>query len=276
MIQEISDLNFPGADLFACLSNNKLRTAFEEKNGIFIAESPNVISRAISAGYEPVSFFTTKKHLAGDAKFLVEKYPDLPFFTGDDYLLEQIAGFKLTRGVMGAFRRKSLPSVESVCKNARRIAVLEDICDATNLGAIFRSAAALDLDALLITPSCCDPLCRRSARVSMGNVFLIPWTRIGRILGDWPKSGIEELKSLGFKTVALALRDDSYSLEDKGLKNQEKLALILGTEGTGLSDQTISLSDFTVKIPMRPGVDSLNVAAAAAVAFWELRPAPLR
>ena len=270
-IVEITDLKESGPDIYTGLTESQLRNRREAEEGIFIAESPNVIERALHAGYKPISFLMQRKHITGDAQSLIAQCPDIPVYTGKDDLLTQLTGFQLTRGVLCAMHRPLLPTVEQVCCGATRIAVLENITESTNVGAIFRSAAALFVDAVLVTPECCDPLCRRAVRVSMGNVFLVPWTRIGSTDSDWPHTGIEQLHALGFKMASLALSDNSVSVVDKKLMQEEKLALILGTEGTGLRKDTISLSDYVVRIPMKQGVDSLNVAAAAAVAFWQLR-----
>ncbi len=270
-IIEITDFSAPELDAFARLTEAQLRNRLEPEKGIFIAESPKVIRRALQAGYEPVSLLTERKHLGGQAKDLVATLGDVPVYTADDDLLEGLTGYALTRGVLCAMRRRPLPTVEELCKDARRIAVLESIVDATNVGAIFRSAAALCIDAVLVTPTCCDPLYRRAARVSMGTVFQVPWTRIGETAADWPEQGMARLRALGFRTAAMALSDDSLSVEDPSLRDVEKMAIILGTEGDGLSADTIADCDHVVRIPMREGVDSLNVAAASAVAFWELR-----
>ena len=270
-IIEITDFSAPELDAFARLTEAQLRNKLEPEKGIFIAESLKVIQRALKAGYEPVSLLTERKHLGGQAKDLVAMLGDVPVYTADDDLLEGLTGYALTRGVLCAMRRRAMPTVEELCKDARRVAVLESIVDATNVGAIFRSAAALGIDAVLVTPTCCDPLYRRAARVSMGTVFQVPWTRIGETAADWPERGMERLKALGFQTAAMALSDDSVSVEDPALRDVEKLAIILGTEGDGLSADTIADCDHVVRIPMREGVDSLNVAAASAVAFWELR-----
>ena len=274
-IIEVTDFEDARLDAFARLTEAQLRNRLEPEKGIFIAESPKVITRALDAGYEPVSLLMERKHVAGQAAGIIERcdalLPGIPVFTGDIDMLCQLTGFKLTRGVLCAFKRKPLPSVEELCRDARRIAVLEGIVDHTNIGAIFRSAAALNVDAVLVTPTCCDPLYRRAVRVSMGTVFQIPWTRIGEEPADWPTAGLERLHALSFKTAAMALRDDSVSVDDEELQSEQKLAIILGTEGDGLSMHTIAQSDYTVRIPMRHGVDSLNVAAASAVAFWALR-----
>lgn len=270
-IIEITDFSAPELDAFARLTEAQLRNRLEPEKGIFIAESPKVITRALKAGYEPLALLTERKHLGGQAKELVASLGDVPVYTADDDLLENLTGYALTRGVLCAMRRRPLPTVEELCKDAKRIAVLESIVDATNVGAIFRSAAALGIDAVLVTPTCCDPLYRRAARVSMGTVFQVPWTRIGETAADWPEQGMERLRAMGFQTAAMALSDDSVSVEHPALQQAEKLAIVLGTEGDGLSADTIADCDYVVRIPMREGVDSLNVAAASAVAFWELR-----
>lgn len=271
MIIEILDFNQPGADIFANLTERELRNSYEKTGGFFIAESPKVIERALDAGYEPISLLMEQKHITGDASSLIQRCPDLPVYTASRPLLETLTGFKLTRGVFCAFKRKDPPDFKDACKDAHRIAVLENIADATNVGAIFRSAAALGIDAVLLTPECADPLNRRCLRVSMGNVFNIKWARIGNSAEDWPEKGINSLKDLGFKTVSMALRNNSVDIDDPVLHKEDKLAILLGTEGDGLLSQTINTSDYVVKIPMKEGVDSLNVAAAGAVIFWELR-----
>ena len=263
---EITDFNDPRLDVYARLTEAQLLNRHCLKEGLFIAESPKVIGRALDAGYEPVSFLVERKHLqeGSESMEVLVRCPDVPVFTAEFDLLTQLTGYQLTRGMLCAMRRRELPTVAEVCRNARRVAVLEDIMNPTNLGAVFRSAAALGMEAVLLTPACSNPLYRRSARVSMGTVFQVPWTYLDE---NW----LEQLKNLGYKTVAMALRDDSYAVDDPELKAQEKLAIVLGTEGEGLAQQTIDNCDFTVKIPMAHGVDSLNVAAASAVAFWELR-----
>lgn len=271
MIFHIDRLDQSGADIFANLTERELRNSYEKTGGFFIAESPKVIERALDAGYEPISFLMEEKHITGDAAFLIERCPDLPVYTAPRNVLESLTGYKLTRGVLAAFKRKSSPSYQEVCKNAHRIAILENIADATNVGAIFRSAAALGIDAVLLTPECADPLNRRCLRVSMGNVFLIKWARIGENNGEWPAQGMKNLHDLGFKTLSMALRNNSVNIDDPVLYNEDKLAILLGTEGEGLLPETINLSDYVAKIPMADGVDSLNVAAAGAVIFWELR-----
>ena len=270
-IIEITDYSDPQLDCYARLTEAQLRNRLEPEKGIFIAESPKVILRALDAGYEPLSLLMERKKIDGPAKEVVERCEGLPLYTADRAVLEALTGYEVTRGVLCAMRRPALPSVEELCTNARRVAVLEGIVDSTNVGAIFRSAAALHMDAVLVTPTCCDPLYRRAARVSMGTVFQIPWTRIGEEPSQWPQPGLERLRALGFKTVAMALSDTALSIEDPRLRQEEKLAIVLGTEGDGLSDHTIAACDYTVCIPMSHGVDSLNVAAASAVAFWELR-----
>ena len=270
-IIEITDFSAPALDVFARLTEAQLRIRTEAEKGLFVAESTKVIGRALDAGYEPVSLLTERKHIDGQAKDLIDRLGDLPVYTADSHLLENLTGYGLHRGVLCAMKRPSLPPVEQVCAKARRVAVLEGIVDPTNVGAIFRSAAALGMDGVLLTPTCCDPLYRRAARVSMGTVFQVPWTRIGEHHTDWPDNGLAQLKQLGFKTAAMALSDQSVSIEEPALRSIEKLAVILGTEGDGLSNTTIAGCDYTVKIPMAHGVDSLNVAAASSVAFWELR-----
>lgn len=257
----IHDFLAPELDIFARRTENQLLNREHPENGIFIAESPKVITRALDGGFEPISFLCDERELRGEAADLLERRKDTPVFTAPFDVLTQLTGFALTRGLLCAMRRRPLPSVASLCENARRIAVLENVVNPTNIGAIFRSAAALGVDAVLLTPACCDPLYRRSIRVSMGTVFQIPWTYC---------SFANEVRSYGFRTVSLALREDSLSLDDPILASQERLAVILGTEGDGLADSTIFDSDFTVRIPMSHGVDSLNVAAASAVAFWQL------
>ena len=270
-IIEITDFSAPELDVFARLTEGQLKSRQDSEKSLFIAESPKVIERALNAGYEPVSLLTERKHIEGQAKEIIARCGEIPIYTADRELLADLTGYQLTRGVLCAMRRRALPSVEELCQNARRIAVLESIVDSTNVGAIFRSAAALNVDAVLVTPTCTDPLYRRCVRVSMGTVFQVPWTRIGEDHTQWPQPGMERLQRLGFKTAAMALRDDSFSIDDPALQQEEKLAIILGTEGDGLSPQTIADCDYTVRIPMSHEVDSLNVAAASAVAFWELR-----
>lgn len=270
-IIEITDYAAPELDLFARLTEAQLRCRLEPEKGVFIAESPKVILRALDAGYEPVAFLMERRKIEGPARELLARCPDTPVYTAEREVLAGLTGFRLTRGVLCAMRRPALPTVEALCADARRVAVLEGIVDTTNIGAIFRSAAALGMDAVLLTPTCCDPLCRRAARVSMGTVFQVPWTRIGQAPGDWPEPGLNRLRRLGFRTAALALSDTSVSVEDPRLAAEPKLALLLGTEGDGLAARSVAACDYTVRIPMCHGVDSLNVAAAGAVAFWQLR-----
>ena len=269
-IIEITDFHAPELDPYARLTQNQLRNRLEPEKGIFIAESPKVIDRALDAGYKPVSLLMERKQFTGPAAGILSRCGDAPVYTADREMLAELTGFELTRGVLCAFRRPAPRPVEELCKNARRVAVLEGIVDSTNVGAIFRSAAALNMDAVLINPSCCDPLCRRAVRVSMGTVFQVPWGQLGETPADWPEKGMDILHSLGFKTAAMALSDRSVSIDDEQLAKEPKLAIVLGTEGDGLAAGTIASCDYTVKIPMSHGVDSLNVAAASAVAFWQL------
>ena len=269
-IIEITDFASPELDVYARLTENQLVNRADPENGLFIAESPNVILRALDGGYVPVSLLMERKHIEGQAKEVVERCGDIPLYTAPLPVLTQLTGFPLTRGVLCAMRRRSLPAAEEICRSARRIAVLENIMNPTNLGAIFRSAAALNMDAVLLTPACCDPLYRRSVRVSMGTVFQVPWAYLGEDVSQWPEPGMTKLRSWGFRTAAMALREDSVSIDDPELMAEEKLAIVLGTEGDGLGDGTIADCDYTVRIPMSNGVDSLNVAAASAVAFWQL------
>ena len=262
-IIEITDFAAPELDVYARLTEAQLLNRHCLKEGLFIAESPKVIARALDAGYEPVSFLVEQKHIHGEAREVLERCGDIPVYTAPFHMLTQLTGYQLTRGSLCAMRRRELPALEEILKNARRVAVLENIMNPTNVGAIFRSAAALNMDAVLLTPACSNPLYRRSARVSMGTVFQVPWTYLGE---DW----LRDLKDAGFKTAAMALCDDSVSIDDTRLAGEEKLAVILGTEGEGLAQATIDGCDYTVKIPMSHGVDSLNVAAASAVAFWQL------
>ena len=269
-IIEITDFHAPELDPYARLTQNQLRNRLEPEKGIFIAESPKVIDRALDAGYEPVSLLMERRQITGPAAGILSRCGDAPVYTADRELLAALTGFELTRGVLCAFRRPAPRPVEELCRDARRVAVLEGIVDSTNVGAIFRSAAALNMDAVLINPSCCDPLCRRAVRVSMGTVFQVPWGQLGDSPADWPEKGMDVLHALGFKTAALALSDRSVSIDDAQLAREPKLAIVLGTEGDGLAASTIASCDYTVKIPMSHGVDSLNVAAASAVAFWQL------
>ena len=269
-IIEITDFYAPELDPYARLTQNQLRNRLEPEKGIFIAESPKVIDRALDAGYEPVSLLMERRQITGPAAGILSRCGDAPVYTADRELLAALTGFELTRGVLCAFRRPAPRPVEELCRDARRVAVLEGIVDSTNVGAIFRSAAALNMDAVLINPSCCDPLCRRAVRVSMGTVFQVPWGQLGDSPADWPEKGMDVLHALGFKTAAMALSDRSVSIDDEQLAREPKLAIVLGTEGDGLAASTIASCDYTVKIPMSHGVDSLNVAAASAVAFWQL------
>ncbi|MCQ2452192.1 MAG: RNA methyltransferase [Oscillospiraceae bacterium] len=269
-IREITDFSDPELDVYARLTEAQLLNRQNLREGLFIAESPLVIGRALDAGYEPVSLLMERKHIETAAKEIIQRCGDVPVYTAEMELLTQLTGFALTRGVLCAMRRKPLPTPEEICRGSRRVVLLENIMNPTNVGAIFRSAAALNMDAVLLTPACSNPLYRRSARVSMGTVFQIPWTYLSDKGEDWPDAGMERLKAMGFKTAAMALRDDSYSIEAPELAAEPKLAIVLGTEGDGLANETIAACDYTVKIPMSHGVDSLNVAAASAVAFWEL------
>lgn len=269
-IIQITDFSAPELDVYARLTERQLQGRDDKAQPLFIAESPNVILRALDAGYEPVSLLMEGKHIDGAAREVVQRCEDIPLYTADLSVLTQLTGFPLTRGVLCAMRRRPLPTAEEICAGARRIAVLENVMNPTNVGAIFRSAAALNMDAVLLTPSCCDPLYRRSVRVSMGTIFQVPWTFLGSETHDWPHPGMEQLAALGFRTAAMALRDDSLAIDDPRLMAEDKLAIVLGSEGDGLSGDTIAHCDYTVRIPMSHGVDSLNVAAASAVAFWQL------
>ena len=269
-IIEIKDFGQPELDLFARLTENQLRNRLEPEKGIFIAESPKVIRTALEAGCEPVALLMEERHLEGQGAALIRLCGEIPVYTGQRQLLAELTGYALTRGILCAMRRpRSLTPVEA-CQGARRVAVLENLVDSTNMGAIFRSAAALNMDAVLLTPSCSDPLNRRAVRVSMGTVFQIPWARLGQEPGSWPEQGMDRLRGMGFKTMAMALSKEALDLRDPRLAAEEKLAVILGTEGDGLARSTIADCDYTVCIPMAHGVDSLNVAAASAVAFWQL------
>ena len=270
-IIEIQDFSDPALDLYARLTENQLLNRADPENALFIAESPLVIGRALDAHCEPVSFLMEHQHIEGKGREILARCcKDIPVYTAEESMLAQLTGFHLTRGMLCAMRRPKLPTVEEVCRSARRIVVLENVMNPTNIGAIFRSAAALGMDAVLLTSAGSDPLYRRASRVSMGNVFLIPWTYLPES-GDWTAL----LRSLGFRTVAMALRDDSVRLDDPRLAAEGKLAIVMGTEGDGLASSTIASCDYTVKIPMYHGVDSLNVAAASAVAFYELGLPPL-
>ncbi|MEE3383760.1 MAG: RNA methyltransferase [Prevotella sp.] len=262
-IIEIDSLAHEGVKMFSTLTEAQLRNKVEPEKGVFIAESPKVIKVALDAGYEPLALLCERKHIEGDAREIISRAGDIPIYTGERELLASLTGYTLTRGVLCAMRRPMPKSVEEVTRGARRVVVIDGVVDTTNIGAIFRGAAALGIDAVLLTKNSCDPLNRRAVRVSMGSVFLVPWT--------WIDDSLELLKQLGFKTAAMALSDDSIPLDDRRLKDEERLAIIMGTEGDGLPRETIRRADYVVRIPMAHNVDSLNVAAAAAVAFWELR-----
>ena len=269
-IIEITDFHAPELDIYARLTENQLLNRHEPEKGLFIAESPKVIERALDAGCIPVSLLLERKHITGQAQHIVARCQDIPVYTAEFDMLTQLTGFNLTRGALCAMRRPPLPTVEEVCSGARRIAILENVVNPTNVGAIFRSAAALNMDAVLLTPACSNPLYRRAIRVSMGTVFQIPWTFLGTNDTEWPKPAMDILKRMGFRTAAMALSDHAVNIDDPQLMSEEKLAIILGTEGDGLASSTIADCDYTVCIPMSHGVDSLNVAAASAVAFWQL------
>lgn len=270
-IIEITDMGQPELDLFCRLTEAQLRNRLEPEKGVFIAESPTVIGLALDAGCEPLALLTERKFIEGKAAGIIDRCGGVPIYTGEREVLAGLTGYELTRGVLCAMRRPAPRDFREIAAGARRVAVLENVVDSTNVGAIIRSAAALGIDAVLLTPSCCDPLNRRAVRVSMGTVFQIPWAYIGEDPARWPNPGLTWLRELGFKTAAMALREDSVSIDDAGLAAEPKLAIVLGTEGTGLTSRTIADCDYTVRIPMQHGVDSLNVAAASAVAFWELR-----
>ena len=269
-IIEITDFSDPALDIYARKTENQLLNREHPEEGIFIAESPKVVGRALDGGYAPVSVLVEDRHISGEAKEIIDRVGDVPVYTAPFDVLTQLTGFQLTRGVLCAMRRKALPGLAETLAGATRIAVLENVMNPTNVGAIFRSAAALGMDAVLLTPGSSNPLYRRAIRVSMGTVFQIPWTFLGKKPSDWPGDTLPLLKELGFQTAAMALSDDSVSIDDPRLMAEEKLAIVLGTEGEGLADTTIADCDYTVKIPMSHGVDSLNVAAASAVAFWQL------
>ena len=262
-IIEISSLSHPGVEIFSTLTEAQLRNRLEPEKGLFIAESPKVIKVALDAGYEPLAILCEQKHITGDAANIIERCGDIPVYTGDRELLATLTGYVLTRGVLCAMRLPTPRSMEEVCRRARRIVIIDGVVDTTNIGAIFRSAAALGIDAVLLTRNSCSPLNRRAIRVSMGAVFLVPWT--------WLDGPLSDLARWGFRTVAMALTDNSVSIDDPALCSEKKLAVIIGNEGRGLSEETVLNSDYAVKIPMSHGVDSLNAASAAAVAFWQLR-----
>lgn len=266
-IIEVTDFTASELDIYARLNETQLLHYYEPDIGIFITESPKVVERALNAGYEAISFLVEPRHIEGEAAGVIARCGDIPVYTAELPVLTQLTGFQMTRGVLCAMKRKKLPGIEEVCAGARRIAVLENVVNPTNVGAIFRSAAALNMDAVLLTSGCSDPLYRRAARVSMGTVFQVPWTYFRE--GTWPKDGMESLKKLGFKTAAMALSNDAVDIDDPVLMAEEKLAVVLGTEGDGLAKTTIADCDYTVCIPMSHEVDSLNVAAASAVAFWQ-------
>ncbi len=270
-IVEVEDLDAPELAVYARLTEAQLRNRLEPEKGVFIAESPKVIRLALEAGCKPLSLLMERKKLTGQGAELIARCGDIPVYTADREALASLTGYALTRGVLCAMLRPAPRRPEELCRNARRLAVLENIVDTTNLGAIFRSAAALGVDAVLLSPGCADPLLRRAVRVSMGNVFLLPWGRLGEKQEDWPGRAVALLKEMGFYTAAMALGADTLPLDDPRLREEKKLALFLGTEGDGLLPETVAACDAAVKIPMARGVDSLNVAAAAAIAFWELR-----
>ncbi len=277
-IIKISDFSAPELDVFVRLTGAQLRNKLEPEKGIFIAESGTVIEVALNAGLEPVAFLTDERMIDTSAKAIIDRlseYPSedpngFPIYVAEREVLTSLTGFELTRGALCAFRRPKEKPLSELLSGAKRVAVLEEVTDSTNIGALFRSAAALGIDAVLVTPTCCDPLCRRAVRVSMGTVFQVPWGKIGASGADWPENGLKILSELGFKTCAMALSDNSVSIDDPALARERKLAIVLGTEGNGLKKTTIASCDYTVKIPMSHGVDSLNVAAAGAVAFWQL------
>ncbi|MFR1131943.1 MAG: TrmH family RNA methyltransferase [Enterocloster bolteae] len=268
-IIEITDFAAPELDIYARLTEGQLLNRHEPDKGVFIAESPKVIERALDAGCVPISMLMEKKHVESQAREIIQRCGEIPVYAAEFDVLTQLTGFHLTRGMLCAMYRPPLPGPEEICEGARRIAVLENVMNPTNVGAIFRSAAALNMDGILLTSACSNPLYRRAIRVSMGTVFQIPWTFLDSRL-SWPREGMGFLHELGFVTAAMALNDDSVSIDDSGLMSEEKLAIILGTEGDGLAAGTIAGCDYTVRIPMSHGVDSLNVAAASAVAFWQL------
>jgi tRNA G18 (ribose-2'-O)-methylase SpoU len=272
-IIEITNFSSPALDVFARLTESQLRNRLEPEKGVFIAESPKVITLALDAGYEPVSLLVEQRQLENQGKEIIARCGDIPVYTATDSLLAALTGYQLSGGVLCALRRPSvsLTAAEDICKDARRVAILDGLADSTNVGAAFRSAAALSIDAVLVTPSCSDPLLRRSVRVSMGTIFQVPWARIGLHSSEWPELGIARLRKLGFKTVAMALSDTAIDIDDPRLAAAEKLAIVFGSEGYGLSPAVIAACDYVARIPMACGVDSLNVAAASAVAFWQLR-----
>ena len=273
-IIEIADFSDPALNVYARLTQAQLRSKQSPEQALFIAEGAKVIGHALDAGCEPVSLLMARRHISGKAAGLLARCGAIPVYTADDSLLAGLTGYELTRGVLCALRRPAPRRAEDVCAGARRVVVLEDITDPTNVGAIIRSAAALGMDEALLTPGCCDPLSRRAVRVSMGTVFQLPWARLGEEKADWPENGLVRLRSIGFKTCAMALDETALAIDAPRLAAEEKLAVVLGTEGDGLAAATVAGCDYTVMIPMSHGVDSLNVAAAGAVAFWQLRARP--
>ena len=267
---DITGLDVPELNMYVGASEVQLLRYFEPQPGVFVAESPNVILRALDAGYEPLSLLMEKSQAEGAAKEVITRVGRVPVYVAEAEVLKKLTGFEMTRGVLCAMRRKVMPTMEEICAGAKRIVVLENVMNPTNVGAIFRSAAALGMDGILLTDGCADPLYRRAARVSMGTVFQIPWTYLDKHTAKWPEPAMENLRKMGFKTAAMALTDESVGIDYPALQAEEKLAIVLGTEGDGLATSTIANCDYTVKIPMAHGVDSLNVAAASAVAFWEL------
>jgi tRNA G18 (ribose-2'-O)-methylase SpoU len=271
-IIQIDDISRPELEVYARLTDSALRARWEGERGLMIAESPKVIACALDAGCVPLSLLMERRHIEGSAREIAERCGDIPLYTAQREVLASLTGYALTRGVLCAMLRPEEKNAEDICAGARRIAVLEGITDVTNVGAVFRSAAALGVEAVLLSPTCCDPLSRRGIRVSMGTVFQVPWARLGEHAADWPGKGMERLRAMGFRTAALALREDALTVDDPRLAREERLAVLLGTEGDGLARSTVADCDYTVRIPMYNGVDSLNVAAAGAVAFWALRP----
>ena len=269
-IISVTDLSLPELEVFSMLTEAQMRKSKDSANGVFLAESPKVIEIALDAGCVPLAILSEEKVIERQGRTIIERCPDTPIYTADSKLLTEITGYHLTKGMMCAMKRPADRYMEEVCEEARRIVVMEGLTNVTNEGAIFRSAAALGMDAVLLTPECCHPLNRRTVRVSMGTVFQVPWAFIGNSPAEWPGIGLAKLQAMGFKTAAMALSEQSISLDDPRLQQEEKLAIIMGTEGDGLTEETIAACDYVVRIPMRHGVDSLNVAAAAAVAFWEL------
>ena len=269
-IIRIEDFSDPRLDLFVRLTGAQLRSSIESERGVFIAESPTVIEVALDSGCEPIALLTDERLINGAVEKIIERCEGVPIYTAKKDVLEKLTGFALTRGALCAMHRPKMPTLDELLKDARTVAVLENIADSTNIGAVFRSAAALGVDAVLVTPDCCDPLCRRAVRVSMGTIFRVPWGVIGESQADWRENGVKLLQSHGFKTAAMALNENSVNIDDETLMKEERIAVILGTEGTGLAKSTIENSDYTVMIPMQNEVDSLNVAAAGVIAFWQL------